>query len=84
MNVKDKNTLGFGHSIEWGEATWDNTENSIRNRYDNADNKFNVRGSSEVPWTDFNTMILESLSRKKFNNTEAQAIRDELKKSYGI
>lgn len=44
---------------------------SIRNRYDNKVNGgFNVRGSSELPWYDFNNMIIESINRNHFSKSE--------------
>ncbi len=69
-----------GYSIEWGNATW--TENkdkenkafSIRNRYSNEDGGFNLRGSSEVPWDDFNRMISESIKRRHFSKEELSVI----------
>ncbi|WP_285655474.1 hypothetical protein [Allomuricauda sp. NBRC 101325] len=36
MKVTDKIKTSAIHSIEWGEATWDSDDVSIRNRYDNA------------------------------------------------
>ena len=62
MDVKDKIVISKEHSIEWGKASWDNTGNSIRNRYDNATNgRFNKSGSSEIPWNDFKLMIKQSI-----------------------
>lgn len=70
MNVTDRIPIGTHHSIEWGEATWDNSDFSIRNRYDKEDGGFNYAGSSELPWTDFNQMILESIRRNHFTNEQ--------------
>jgi len=78
MNVKDKFTNTASHSIEWGEATWDATDFSIRNRYDNATTgKFNKAGSGEIPWEDFKLMIKHSILKKQLSNVElAEILRD--------
>ena len=67
-----------GHSIEWGNATWDPADSSIRNRYDDVvTGRFNKAGSSEVPWDDFKLMLKQSIIKKKFNNAElADVLRD--------
>ena len=62
------------HSIEWGVSTWNQTEFSIRNRYNTSNGKFNKSGSSEIPWDDFNLMILESIERKHFSKKELASI----------
>lgn len=82
MNVDDKYDLTNGHSIEWGEATWDSNEISIRNRYDNViTGRFNKAGSGEIPWEDFKHMIKQSIIRKHFNNTELIDILKEIANS---
>ena len=79
MKVTDKLTTSSIHSIEWGEATWDSSDVSIRNRYDNASgSKFNYAGSAEIPWEDFNNMILESIRRDQLDNIELGKIMDEI------
>jgi hypothetical protein len=72
MKVKDKIDISNDHSIEWGDSSWGNgADVSIRNRYDNKVNGgFNVRGSSELPWYDFNNMIIESINRNHFSKSE--------------
>lgn len=70
MNVTDRISFDNHHSIEWGEATWDNGDFSIRNRYNKDDGGFNYAGSSELPWADFNEMILESIRRLHFTNEQ--------------
>ena len=69
LNPTDPN-----HSIEWGEATWNNKAFSIRNRYDLPSGKFNKAGSGEIPWHDFKTMITESIQRDIFTNLELAEI----------
>ncbi len=78
MEVKDKFKNTASHSIEWGEATWDSTEFSIRNRYDNiTTGRFNKAGSGEIPWEDFKLMIKQSILKKQLSNSEmAEILRD--------
>jgi hypothetical protein len=50
MNVQYRTDLGDGHLIEIGEATWDDSARSIRDRWPaNSPSGFNPRNSSEVP-----------------------------------
>ena len=69
-----------GYAIEWGYATWSKNKKpeekdlSIRNRYDREDGGFNYAGSSEVPWVDFNRMVLESIREGKFSKKEINCI----------
>ena len=78
MNVKDKFVNTSEHSIEWGEATWNSSDFSIRNRYDNSTTgKFNKAGSGEIPWVDFKLMIIQSIEKKHFTNKD---LSDILKK----
>lgn len=75
MNVKDKFVNTPEHSIEWGEATWNSSEFSIRNRYDNSTTgKFNKAGSGEIPWEDFKLMIIQSIEKKHFTNKDLSVI----------
>ncbi len=78
MDVKDKFINTSSHSIEWGNATWDDAEFSIRNRYDNATTgKFNKAGSGEIPWEDFKLMIKQSILKKQLDNSElAEILKD--------
>tara|TARA_Y100000780_G_scaffold209671_1_gene207383 strand:- start:355 stop:615 length:261 start_codon:yes stop_codon:yes gene_type:complete len=79
MEVKESTSKNGGHSVEWGNATWNNSEKSIRNRYDNVSTgKFNKSGSGEIPWEDFKIMIKESISRGQFDNSELGEILDEI------
>lgn len=80
--IKDSNNTN--HSIEWGNATWTkdkaekDKEKSIRNRYEKELGGFNYAGSGEIPWEDFNLMILESIKLKKFSKTELYEILMEI------
>jgi hypothetical protein len=49
MKVKYNSPKVGGHSIEIGEATWDSTDISIRNRYETSTGGFSPRSSSEFP-----------------------------------
>lgn len=82
MNVKDKFNNGNGHSLEWGESTWDPKDFSIRNRYDNTTTgKFNKAGSGEIPWEDFKLMIKQSILKGKLNNSEIAEILTDIAKT---
>jgi len=82
MKVKDKINVLNNHSIEWGDSTCENGDNfSIRNRFDNATNgKFNLRGSAELSWVDFNKMIIESINRNHFSKSEIFEISNAISK----
>ena len=83
MEVKDKyiNISHSGHSIEWGDSTWNIHDKSIRNRYDNTTTgRFNKAGSGEIPWDDFKLMIKESIDRNHFTKTELSAILKDIAK----
>lgn len=81
MEAKDKFRISNDHLIEWGDATWDSNEFSIRNRYDNArGGKYNYAGSAEVPWGDFITMIHESIRREHLSENELKEIEELIAK----
>ena len=76
MKVKHSKTFKNlpNYSIEWGDGTWsqdwEDKDFAIRNRYNKDDGGFNVRGSAEIPWTDFNRMIVESIKENQFSKKE--------------
>ncbi|RKE77846.1 hypothetical protein [Chryseobacterium sp. AG363] len=78
MKVTDKFQDTSNHSIEWGNATFNINQISIRNRYDNIQTgKFNKAGSGEIPWNDFKLMIKQSILKKKLTNSElAEILKD--------
>ena len=78
MDVKEKTPVVNNHSIEWGDATWDSNEKSIRNRYNTSEGKFNKAGSGEIPWEDFKLMISESIQRGHFSNKELSDILKDI------
>jgi hypothetical protein len=60
MQVKEKVDLGDGHFIEFGSSTWDETQESIRNRYPTSTGGFSPHSSSEMPLGDLEELILAS------------------------
>lgn len=76
MDVKHSKSFKnlSNYSIEWGDGTWskdwEEKDFAIRNRYNKEDGGFNVRGSAEIPWTDFNRMIVESIKENQFSKKE--------------
>ncbi|MEQ9288798.1 MAG: hypothetical protein RIG77_17890 [Cyclobacteriaceae bacterium] len=78
MEVKDRIETNEHHSIEWGQATWSENDFSIRNRYEKEGGGFNYAGSSEIPWSDFNRMILESIRRGHLSGSELASILKEI------
>lgn len=84
MDVKSKTKRNNGHSIEWGNSTWDENEKSIRNRYDNTETgRFNKSGSGEIPWNDFKQMISESIKGNEFSNAELAEILKNISTKLG-
>ena len=63
MDVHDTVDLGEGHLIEFGQATWDAAQTSVRNRYPTSTGGFSPRSSSEIPITDIVPVAVETLRR---------------------
>ena len=57
MNVNDVVNLGDGHLIEIGDATWDESSISVRNRYPTSNGGFSPRSSSEIPLGDVEHIV---------------------------
>ena len=57
MKVQDEVDLGNGHIIEIGQATWDDAETSVWNRYPTSNGGLSPRGSSEIPLADLNPIL---------------------------
>lgn len=57
MNVRDMIDLGDDHHIEIGDATWDDSEISIRNRYPTSNGGFSPHSSSEIPLSDLESIL---------------------------
>jgi len=52
VNVIKTKDLGDGHLLEAGNATWDEMQISVRNRYPTRNGGFNPHSSSEIPLED--------------------------------
>ena len=65
MRVESVVDLGDGHLIEFGRATWDDSAESIRNRYPTSTGGFSPRSSSEFPIEDLEHLIIEAARRDK-------------------
>jgi len=63
MEVRDKVDLGDGHLIEIGDATWDGSHTSIRNRYPTSTGGFSPRSSSEIPIGDIEYLTIALADR---------------------
>ena len=57
-----------GHSFEFGAATWDPTERSVRNRKDGPTGRFSPRASSEMPMGDLEGIVIEAGDRDQFDS----------------
>lgn len=79
MNVQDCLKISDTHSIEWGTASWDDDdEMSIRNRYDTDDGRFTPHNSSEIPFGDLKTLVVESAKRDYISPEVAARMIEEL------
>lgn len=74
MNVHDVVDLGENHLIEFGEATWDNQQPSVRNRYPTSTGGFSPRSSSELPIGDVCPIVVETLRRDLLSTEETMLI----------
>lgn len=77
MNVKKTIDLGSGHKIEFGEASWDNSKISIRNRYPTSTGGFSPRSSSEIPINDLKLLIVEAIKNGYITNNDIKEILNE-------
>ena len=74
MQVQHIVNLGEGHSIEFGQATWNSEAMSIRNRYTTSNGGFSPHSSSELPIEDVSLIVLETLRRDLFSIAETMDI----------
>lgn len=74
MKVDKTIELGSGHKIEFGEASWDATKTSIRNRYPTKTGGFSPRSSSEMPLEDLKIIIKETMANGYLSNREMMEI----------
>lgn len=63
MNVRNTIDLGNNHLIEIGEATWNDSEISIRNRYPTSNGGFSPHRSSEIPLGDLEPIMVAIAQR---------------------
>lgn len=78
MKVQHTINLGGGHSIELGDATWDLTARSIRDRYETASGGFSPHSSSEVPMEDLGSMIAFAAEHDELSAAECAKMIIEL------
>lgn len=78
MNVEISEKISDNHFIEWGQATWDEDDFSIRNRKNRDDGGFNQSASSEIPWYDFIQMIHLSIEKEQFSKNELKEIINKI------
>jgi hypothetical protein len=78
MNVQQQLTLGGAHLIEIGEATWDSTDSSIRNRYPTATGGFSPRSSGEVPMRDLVLMTTFAAKHDQLSASECAEMIEDL------
>lgn len=78
MKVKEREPMGEGHSIEWGDSSWDDGAVSVRNRYENSSGRFDPHSSSEIPIGDLRHIVIESAKRGYIDDNEALEMIKEL------
>ena len=81
MDVTKTKSLGGGHSIEIGKATWDSEEISIRNRYPTSKGGFSPRSSSEIPLKDVVELITVIADEDLYDPKILAGIIENLSKS---
>ena len=57
MKVQDTIDLGDGHLIEIGDASWDGSQTSVRNRYPTSNGGFGPRSSGEIALGDLPAIV---------------------------
>jgi hypothetical protein len=70
MKVEKVIHINESHSIEIGKSTWDSSEQSLRNRYDQQNGKFDPKSSSEIPRNDLILIIRESINNDLLTGAE--------------
>ena len=63
MKVTDSVVLDERHSIEFGQATWDENDISVRDRWATASGGFSPRSSSEIPLHSIPDIMIETANR---------------------
>jgi len=78
MDVQDTVDLGQGHLIEFGRATWNPEDRSVRNRYPTSTGGFSPRSSSEIPLLDLEPLAIETARRDLLSSAAAARIIEAL------
>jgi len=63
MKVTDTVRIDERHSIEFGRATWNDTDLSVRDRWTTSTGGFSPRSSSELPLGSIPDIIIETAKR---------------------
>jgi hypothetical protein len=78
MEVHHRVLLEPGHSIELGQSSWDETEESVRNRYTTASGGFSPRQSSELPIRDVKPIVGFLANQDKFSRADCLEIIEQM------
>ena len=81
MKVTHSNPVANGHSVEIGQASWDENAFSIRNRYKTANGGFSPRSSSEFPISDLVPLAKFAAQHDKLSISECMQIITALSES---
>ncbi len=81
MEVRDRVDLGDGHLIEIGDATWDASQTSIRNRCPTSTGGFSPRSSSEIPIGDIEPLAIALANRDLLDISTCARILEALASS---
>ena len=74
MKVIHSSPVVSGHSVEIGQASWDENALSIRNRYKTANGGFSPRSSSELPISDLVPVAKFAAQHDKLSISECMQI----------
>lgn len=72
MDVTERIQITDLRSLEFGAATWNAEQLSVRNRYDNEGGRFSPRGSSELPIPDLTEIVIETARRDLITSEAAE------------
>ena len=70
--------LSPNHSIEVGSSSWDDDDTSIRCRYDGPTGRFSPNGSSEIPLTDLQPIMVVAALNNLLSVAQSSAIIEAL------
>ena len=75
----DESGCSVEHTVQIGQSSWDDSEISIRNRYD-RNGHFSPRSSSEIPIGDIPLLVAISIREKLLTPEQVSAIQAEISK----